>query len=168
MSCKLNRPPRRWAVRMLCCGYGCSKAATVLQSILHDAEVCSCCWSQAAGEEDSVGFLMVNSFSHLGQVNDSLSQLQVWDLVSSSACVRWLSSFSVAFKHVLTSKGNTSLGAFVNPSGLCCLLLFFPNQLMRFFINVVPAFGLLTSAHSTGQCSDWVEQLHCFISCRQL
>jgi len=35
VSCKLNSPPRSWAVRLLCCGYGCSKAPEVLHSILH-------------------------------------------------------------------------------------------------------------------------------------
>lgn len=49
-------------------------------------------------EEDSVESLRVSSFSQLGQVNDSVGP------VSCSGGVRWLSSFSVVFKDVLSSK----------------------------------------------------------------
>lgn len=111
VSCELNGLPRRWAVGLLCCGYGGSKAPKVVQSILQCAEGCSCGWGWA---QDNVGVFLVTSFSHVGQGNDSLSSLQVWDLVSCSGCVRWCSSFSVVFKHVLSSKGNPYLGAFMN------------------------------------------------------
>lgn len=156
VSCKWNGSHRRWTVRGLCHGYGFSKALKLLLNIPHhQGWQHSCHWSWASG---SAGSPMVSGFSQLGQVNDSLGPM------SCSGGVRWLSSFSVVFR-VCCVQRKPLLGAFVNQSYPAYFYSYQFNWQV-FFINVVPAFGFLTSTHSNEQCNDWVKQLHKFMSCR--